>query len=66
VVSAEYDVLRDEAEAYGARMAGEGVAVEVRRWPGMVHGFFGLPGFFDQADEVRAYVADRLRKALEP
>ncbi|MEV4162097.1 alpha/beta hydrolase [Nonomuraea dietziae] len=66
VVSAEYDVLRDEAEAYAARMAGEGVAVEMRRWPGMVHGFFGLPGLFDQADEVRAYVADRLRRALEP
>ncbi|GAA2414028.1 alpha/beta hydrolase [Nonomuraea africana] len=65
VVSAEYDVLRDEAEAYGARLAREGVPVEVRRYPGMVHGFYGLPGFFDQADEARAYVAARLRAALE-
>ncbi|MEU7893135.1 alpha/beta hydrolase [Nonomuraea sp. NPDC049152] len=65
VLTAEHDVLRDEGEAYGERMAAEGVPVEVRRHPGMVHGFFGLPGYFDQAEEARGFVADRLRAALE-
>ncbi|MFI6597524.1 alpha/beta hydrolase [Nonomuraea sp. NPDC050536] len=64
IVTAEYDVLRDEAEQYGTRLAQAGVPVEMRRFDGAVHGFFGLPGLFDQAMEARDYVADRLREAL--
>lgn len=64
VVTAEYDVLRDEGERYAARLAEEGVPVELRRFDGAVHGFFGLPRLFDQAAEARAYVAARLREAL--
>lgn len=60
VVSAGCDVLRDEAELYGSRLAADGVPVEVRRFDGAVHGFYGLPGFFDQAIEAREYVAARL------
>ncbi|MEU7837030.1 MULTISPECIES: alpha/beta hydrolase [unclassified Nonomuraea] len=64
VVTAEYDVLRDDGERYGARLAEAGVPVETRRFDGAIHGFFGLPGLFDQAVEARDYVADRLREAL--
>jgi len=64
VVTAGCDVLRDEAERYGRRLAGADVPVEVRRFDGAVHGFFGLPRLFDQAAEARAYVAARLREAL--
>ncbi|GGO63689.1 alpha/beta hydrolase [Nonomuraea cavernae] len=64
VVTAECDVLRDDGERYAARLAEAGVPAEVRRYPGAVHGFFGLPGLFDQAIEARAYVAERLREAF--
>jgi acetyl esterase len=64
VVTAECDVLRDEGELYGRRLAEAGVPVETRRFEGAVHGFYGLPGFFDQAIEAREYVASRLREAL--
>ncbi|WP_084963484.1 alpha/beta hydrolase [Thermoactinospora rubra] len=64
VVTAECDVLRDEGEAYGTRLAQAGVPVEVRRFNGAVHSFFALPGFFDQAAQAREYVADRLKGAL--
>ncbi|WP_336206496.1 alpha/beta hydrolase [Nonomuraea sp. LPB2021202275-12-8] len=64
VVTAGCDVLRDEGERYGKRLAEAGVPVEVRRFDGAVHGFFGLPRLFDQAIEARAYVADRLREFL--
>ncbi|GAA4099387.1 alpha/beta hydrolase [Nonomuraea soli] len=64
VVTAECDVLRDEGEMYGARLAEAGVPVEVRRFEGAVHSFYALPGFFDQAAQAREYVAARLQEAL--
>ncbi|GAA3163333.1 alpha/beta hydrolase [Planomonospora alba] len=64
VLTAECDPLRDEGEAYAARLEEAGVPVEYRCYAGAVHGFFGLPGFFDQAVEARRYVAARLKEAL--
>ncbi len=63
-LTARCDVLRDEGERYGERLAEAGVPVEVRRFDGAVHSFFGLPRLFDQAGEAREYVAQRLRQSL--
>ncbi|TMR13545.1 alpha/beta hydrolase [Nonomuraea turkmeniaca] len=63
VVTAEYDVLRDEGERYADRLAQAGVPVEALRFDGAVHSFFVLPGLFDQAAEAREYVARRLRES---
>ncbi|WP_433257245.1 alpha/beta hydrolase [Streptosporangium sp. CA-135522] len=64
VITAECDPLRDEGEAYAAQLAAAGVPVELMRYEGAVHGFFGLPGFFDQAVEAREYAAARLKEAF--
>lgn len=64
VVTAEYDVLRDEGERYARRLADAGVPAELRRFDGAVHSFFVLPGLFDQAAQARDYVAARLKEAL--
>ncbi|WP_067184858.1 alpha/beta hydrolase [Microtetraspora niveoalba] len=64
VITAEYDPLCDEGAAYARELSGAGVPVEYRCYPGMLHGFFGVPGFFDDAEDAREYVATRLKEAF--
>lgn len=55
VVTAGFDPLRDEGDAYAAKLAEAGVRVIHRCYDDMVHGFFGmgvLPGGLDTCVEV--------------
>ena len=65
VITAEYDILRDEAEAYARRLAAASVPVELRRYDGVVHGFFPLPEMFDAGVRARAWAVRRLRAAFD-
>ena len=64
VITAGYDPLRDEGEAYGLRLEQAGVPVKVSRYDGHLHGFFGMRGVIDAADAALAEAADALRQAL--
>jgi len=66
IVTAEYDPLRDEGEAYARRLAEAGVEVELRREPGLIHNFLMLdevsPASAAAADHVAAELHDRLNR----
>jgi len=64
VLTAEADVLRDEGEAYAAALREAGVACELERWPGTVHGFFRWLAVTTVAREAVARVGAELRRAL--
>ncbi|MBU6269053.1 MAG: alpha/beta hydrolase [Sphingomonadales bacterium] len=45
VITAEHDVITEQAEAYGMKLAGLGVPVQIERVPGQIHGFLTLDPF---------------------
>ena len=47
VVTAEFDPLRDEGEAYAAALKKAGVAADCSRYDGAIHGFFMFFAAFD-------------------
>jgi len=54
VVTAECDPLRDEAVAYASKLREQGVQVEQRSYPGMIHGFFQMTGALDASRRLHA------------
>jgi len=64
LITAEFDVLRDEAEAYARHLQAAGGAVKLRRYDGMIHGFIRRYPFFDQGRAAIAEIGRELRTAL--
>ncbi len=64
VVTAEYDPLRDEGEAYADRLEADGVTVERARYDGMIHGYVDMAPFSPAAEAAVADTISRFRRLL--
>lgn len=64
IVTAQFDPLRDEGEAFFARLERAGVPAELKCYEGMIHGFAGFPHFTPIAHEAIDFLAQRLASSF--
>lgn len=64
VLTAEFDLLMPQGEAYARRLESEGVPAQLRRYDGLVHGFIRMPAVIERAQEAIELIADSLRGAM--
>ena len=65
VVTAGFDLLRDEGEAYARALGEAGVAATARRFEGLGHGFIHLTGICPAAREAMLAIAREWRELLD-
>jgi len=62
ILSTEYEVARDEGEAYGKQLADAGVATKVIRFDGLIHGVFWMSGVIPRSRELHKAIVAFLNK----
>jgi len=65
VLTAEFDPLRDEGEAYAHRLLEAGTPCDLVRYDGVIHGFFGMHDVLPKARDAVDRAAGNLRRAFQ-
>ena len=66
VITAGFDLLRDEGKAYADRLADAGVDVSYTNYEEMIHTFVSLPDVFPESEAALDEIGERLAAAFEP
>lgn len=64
LLTAEYDVLREDGIAYKDKLVAAGVEVAYKDAPGMIHGFFNYGKFISDGIAIRRYFADEINRIV--
>lgn len=64
IVTAGFDLHRDEGFAYADRLEEDGVDVSLSNYEEMVHTFVSLPEFFPESEEALAEIGERLTESF--
>jgi acetyl esterase len=64
IITAGYDPLRDEGDAYAQKLRAAGVSVDHLSFGGMIHGFIPMGKLIETGNRAVTLIADSLRHAL--
>lgn len=59
-IAAEFDPLTSDSYKYAEQLSDSGVAVVIKEYPGMIHGFFTLLGVTRQANDAIDYCSEKI------
>jgi acetyl esterase len=65
IVTAACDPLRDDGERYAEALRLAGVTVKLRRYGGMIHGFFQMTGALKGSRRLHRELGDWLRESAD-
>ena len=64
LISAEFDPLQDEAEAYAKELAKAGVRVIYQKFPGMIHGFLSMTTLLEDSFKACLSICEAIKIAF--
>ncbi|WP_374748768.1 alpha/beta hydrolase [Klebsiella variicola] len=64
IITAQYDILRDDAHSYAQKLKEAGVPVVLRCWEDSIHDFMLMPDKFSIANEAIVFAAERLKDSF--